>query len=299
MEGEGTGIKVCEALGVEVWLPKRHYLSFTNSPYYAHHRLAAIDVYPPRGEHEVLSPIEGKLLLHRVVGGEHILGFRSGDAYVRILHVRPNLNVGETISVGDPLGEVTWSPTFFKWTDPHLHLEIRSRNNFVGARGCARLSVHNDLVSFLRNNVDLGSGPQKYIVDLIMRDRYVVLKPHSGSVLPALTVSTDDALGIMEGGIPYYGHAGVILLRNSADYPVHAGSGVRIKGAVIGQADFTSGPYAHLPIPKGRLHIMLNDNRVYGTAFFIGAPFVKVIPSDWRDLALSEGDTVELRLQTS
>ncbi len=297
VRGSNTAIKVCEALGIEVRLLKHHYLSFTNSPYYAHHRLAAIDIYPPREECEALSPIEGKLLLHKVVGGEHVLGFKSGDAYVRILHVRPHLSVGESVSIGDLLGEVVWSPTFFKWTDPHLHLEIRSRNSFIGARGGIELSIHNDLVSFLRNNVNLGLSPQRYVVDSIVRDRYVILKPYSGGILPALTVSTGNALGVMEGGVPHYGHAGVILLHSGVDHPACVGSSVTVNDVVIGQVDFTSGPYAHVSIPKRRFRLTLNGNHVYGAAFFIGASLVKVIPSDWRNFALSEGDVVTLCFQ--
>lgn len=297
--GGSTGIKACEALGIEVWLLKRHYLSFTNSPYYAHHRLAAIDIYPPRGEREALSPIEGKLLFHKVIGGEHVLGFKSGDAYVRILHVKPHLNVGESVYVGDPLGELVWSPTFFRWTDPHLHLEVRSSGSFVGARGGVKLSVQSDLVNFLRNNMRLDPEQQRYVVDLVVRDKYVILKPCSGKActLPALIAGIGSSLGVMEGGIPHYGHAGIILLRGHG-CPICAGSSVLVNQAVAGRVDFASGPYVHVMLSR-RLHPVLNGVRVHGVAFFIGASFVKVIPSDWRDLTLSEGDSVVLCFQES
>jgi len=290
-------IRVCGALGVEVWLPKNHYLSFTNSPYYAHHRLSAIDIYPPRGEREVLSPIEGKLLLHKIVGGEHVLGFESGDAYVRILHVKPYLSVGESVSIGDLLGEVVWSPTFFRWTDPHLHLEVRPTNSFIGARGCVKLSIYDDLVNFLRNNVDLSSGPHGYVVDSILRGKYVVLKPRSASTLPSLAVSVGNVLGVMEGGIPHYGHAGIILLHDSADHQVRVGSCVAVNDVIVGRVDFASEPYVHVMMPERGLYLTLNGSHVYGTAFFIGASFAKVIPSNWRRLALNEGDVASLCFQ--
>ncbi len=299
--GGSTGIKACEALGIEVWLPKRHYLSFTNSPYYAHHRLAAIDIYPPRGEREALSPIEGKLLFHKVIGGEHVLGFKSGDAYVRILHVKPYLNAGESVYVGDPLGELVWSPTFLRWTDPHLHLEVRSSESFVGARGGVKLSIRGDLVNFLRNNMRLDLvQQQRYVVDLVVRDKYVILKPCSGKVctLPALIADIGNSLGVMEGGIPHYGHAGIILLCSHGCGPISAGSSVLVNQAVAGQVDFSSGPYVHVVLSR-RLRPVLNGVRVHGVAFFIGASFVKVIPNNWCDLTLSEGDLVVLCFQES
>ena len=297
--GGSTGIKACEALGVEVWLLKRHYLSFTNSPYYAHHRLAAIDIYPPRGEREALSPIEGKLLFHKVIGGEHVLGFKSGDAYVRILHVKPYLNVGESVYVGDPLGELVWSPTFFVWTDPHIHLEVRPSESFVRAKGGVKLSIQRDLVNFLRSHVCLDLKlQQKYVVDLVVRGKYVVLKPCSGKAhaLPVLIAGVSDSLGVMEGGVPHYGHAGIILLRGRGCYPLRVGSGVLVNDVVAGQVDFASSPYVHAVLSRG-LHPVLNGVRVHGVAFFIGASFVKVIPRDWRDFTLSEGDSVVLCFQ--
>ncbi len=236
--------------------------------------------------------------MHKVVGGEHVLGFKSGNAYVRILHVRPHLRVGETVSVGDPLGEVAWSPTFFRWTDPHLHIEIRLRGSFIGARGGAKLSIHNDLVRFIRNNVNPGSSLREYIVDLIVKGRYVILKPCPRGASSALVVGVGNALGVMEGGVPHYGHAGVILPYGSADRPVaYVGSSVTVNDITIGQVDFTSGPYVHAVIPKEGCYLTLNGSHVYGAAFFIGADFVKVIPRDWRSLALSEGDVVTLCFQ--
>jgi len=291
------GIKVCEALGVEVRLPRRHYLSFTNSPYYAHYRLSAIDVYPPRDEQEVLSPIEGRLIFHKVIGGEHVLGLESGNAYVRILHVKPYLRVGEPVSVEDPLGEAVWSPTFFKWTDPHIHLEVRKYREFAGARGCVKLTIHQDLVSYLKDCLGVCSGPREYVVDSIITGRYVILKPRPGSMPALLVTNVGNASGVMEGGIPHYGHAGMILCGRADS--VNSGSDVVLNNTVIGQVDFTSGHYAHVSPLRSELNLTLNEARVYGVSFFIGASFIKVIPGSWRDLAVGEGDVASLTFRGS
>jgi len=115
-------------------VPSHYHFTFTNSPYYAHLHLSAIDIYPPIGERDFLSPFDGELLFYRGFR-EHICGFGVGRYFVRVLHMEPVVKIGEEISVGDLLGKLQWSPTFRRWTDYHAHIEVRARPEFMRARG--------------------------------------------------------------------------------------------------------------------------------------------------------------------
>jgi len=125
----------------------RRYPRFSlyNSPYVAHERGCAIDLYPDAdapgrptpGTTAAPSPVAGEVLETRTVAvpskpyaaaHDHLLLVDTGAVVARILHVDPTVAAGDTVAVGDSLGTLVRSGFFAPWVDDHIHLEFREHD---------------------------------------------------------------------------------------------------------------------------------------------------------------------------
>ena len=124
-------------------------ISLYNSPYPAHDRGCAIDLYPESDE--ARSPVAGTILETRTVrcppkpyavGSDHLILIDCGDVVARVLHVDPAVEAGDTVDVGDELGTLVRSGFFGRWVDNHIHLGFRSpEQNLRRASGSLRLKL--------------------------------------------------------------------------------------------------------------------------------------------------------------
>ena len=143
----------------------REYRRFSlyNSPYPAHDRGCAIDLYSADAEGR--SPVAGEIVETRTVrappqpyaADEEFLvvvdvdvdrtglrvDARTGEGLVaRILHVRPRVTPGDVVDVGDPLGRLIRSGFFAPWVGNHVHLGFRRADqNHLRAGGSLPLGV--------------------------------------------------------------------------------------------------------------------------------------------------------------
>ena len=106
--------------------------SLYNSPYPAHDRGCGIDLYPP--SNRGVAPVAGEVLATRTVrcpdrpyavDHDHLIVIDTGDRLARVLHVEPAVEPGESVAVGEPLGQTVRSGFFGRWVDDHVHLEFR------------------------------------------------------------------------------------------------------------------------------------------------------------------------------
>jgi len=147
----------------------REYRRFSlyNSPYPAHDRGCAIDLYPAgnRG----LSPVAGEILETRTVRappkpyaadeeflilvdvdpdrtGVRIDGSADEGVVARILHVRPRVSPGDVVDVGDSLGPMVRSGFFAPWVGNHVHVGFRRPDqNLLRAGGSLPLEAGVDV----------------------------------------------------------------------------------------------------------------------------------------------------------
>ncbi|WP_048078948.1 hypothetical protein [Desulfurococcus mucosus] len=264
-----------------------HYFSFTNSPYYSHRVLGAVDIYPPRGSLEVASPFTGRLIYYRVIGGEHVAGFEIGNGlYVRVLHVKPYVELGGEVEAGGILGECTHSPTFREWTDPHVHVEVREKPEFLRARGCVRLTPGRGVVEAA--STALAACASSIIegrVALVEKNRYILIEPPGCRGLSPVVVKVNGALGFLEGGVPHYGHGGVVVGQPGGE------GEVRLQEATIGRVVEASGSLLHFTTTG--IGFKLSDGaRLIGLGVYLNSRYVKAIPVDWATVSLNEGDHV-------
>ncbi|QZP36322.1 hypothetical protein [Halobaculum magnesiiphilum] len=115
-------------------LARYRKFSLYNSPYPAHDRACAVDLYP--ASNVGASPVAGEVLDTRTVGcpdreyavdRDHLIVIDAGDRIARVLHVDPAVEAGDEVTVGDPLGEMVRSGFFGRWVDNHVHLEFRDQ----------------------------------------------------------------------------------------------------------------------------------------------------------------------------
>jgi hypothetical protein len=147
----------------------RRYRRFSlyNSPYPAHDRACAVDLYPDPVANEGVSPVAGTVLETRTVrcpdreyavDHDHLIlldvaegqvetdgvighGAGVGDAddaadlVARILHVDPHVDPGDKIAAGDSLGPMVRSGFFGPWVDNHVHLGFRRADQHLQRAG--------------------------------------------------------------------------------------------------------------------------------------------------------------------
>ena len=206
----------------------RQYVSLTcyNSPYPAHDRGRAVDLYPARG---VPSPVAGEVVGHRRVRApsrphaeahDHLLVVDTGDHLARLLHVEPSVALGDAIAVGDDLGRLVRSGYFAPWVDDHLHLGFRPPGaDPVRATGSLPIELDIDPLAVAWDGVGT-------VVEV--GETHVVLDapahPAPGERFAGLA---SDGGPVLDGGLPHYAGAGIA---GGGDGPVS------LLGRVVGEA---------------------------------------------------------------
>ncbi len=217
-----------------------------NSPYVAHDRGRAVDLYPPAGR--APSPVAGTVLDRRTVETpsrpyaapeDHLLlieteapQYRLADgrqAVARIMHVDPAVAVGEHVSVGDPLGRPVRSGFFAPWVDNHLHVGFRGPDaDLLRASGSLPVSLDIEVEPLAWD----GTGTVREV-----GETFVVLDA------PAHPAPGDRFVGIgtagagiaLDGGLPHFDRGGTF--GRSADR-------VTVLGAALERDDDGTFPWA-------------------------------------------------------
>ncbi|MFW9850762.1 MAG: hypothetical protein ACFFF4_16670, partial [Candidatus Thorarchaeota archaeon] len=134
------------ANGIGIAIPDDASLSFHNSPYIGHRNQSSVDIYPAHEDWSgsAFSPVDGKVVrTQQIKMGkprrfkteefDHAIGIQPIDneeSIVRILHCRPTIQTGDTISMGEEIGSLLRSRYFNFWTSPHYHVEVLNSQDF-------------------------------------------------------------------------------------------------------------------------------------------------------------------------
>lgn len=203
--------------------------SLYNSPYAAHDRGCAIDLYPADNRGRGLSPVAGEVVDTRTVrvpdrpyavAEDHLVLIDTGESVARVLHVDPAVSPGDRIGVGDSLGEMVRSGFFGPWVDNHVHLGFREPDaNPYRAAGS------------LPVDIDVAVRPLDWDGTGVVREAgetYVVLdEPRHPNPGTWAGLTAGPGL-VLDGGCPHYDGGGVLP---GADGPVS------LAGSRIGVAD--------------------------------------------------------------
>jgi hypothetical protein len=203
--------------------------SLFNSPYTAHDRGCAIDLYPE--SNRGCSPVAGVVRDTRTVRApsrpyavaeDHLILIDTGDHVARILHVDPAVEAGDRVVVGEPLGEMVRSGFFGPWVDNHVHLGFRDPDTNP-YRAAGSLPVEVD-VSVVPLDWD-GIGTVREAGDTsVVLDQPAHPDPGTWAGLRAAPGA------VLDGGCPHYEGGGVLP---APDDPTP----VSVAGGRVGVAD--------------------------------------------------------------
>ena len=249
--------------------------SLYNSPFPAHDEGCAIDLYP---ETETApSPVAGEVVDTRTVGApskpyaaehDHLILIDTGTHVARILHVEPSVEPGDSVAVGDALGELVRAGFFAPWVPNHLHLGFRQYgDNPYRASGSLPVSVEPTVKPVPWD----GTGT---VVDA--GETWVRLDEPAHPDPGASFVGLGSDGGVLDGGFPHYQGGGLL---DSGEQAELAGTTVgTVSGRTVSWEDCT---------------VYANGNPITGLALFCARDRfgIKLVG---REIDLAVGDAVEV-----
>ena len=188
--------------------------SLYNSPFVAHDHGCAIDCYPGDEWHPVEtapSPVAGEVMETKAVTAppqpyaaekDYLLLVDTGDYVARLLHVKPGVDAGDEIAVGDPLGELVRAGFFAPWVPNHIHLGFRERDaNPYRASGSLPIDVAVDVTPVAWD----GTGT---VADRGETWAWLDTPAHPDPGESFAGIESDG--GVLDGGFPHYDGGGLL-----------------------------------------------------------------------------------------
>ncbi|MDI6917112.1 MAG: hypothetical protein QMC80_04875 [Thermoplasmatales archaeon] len=197
--------------------------SFFNSPYPAHKQGKAVDIYSS------LSPVDGRVKKIIKLSHDYVILIECSEnpeIFAKILHIKPCVKADEKLCVGDQLGSFIRSKFFDPWTDNHLHLELRKKDDPVRARGGYRLidvKKTETQPGKIKMNVRIESISNNYITASLSEKHFtkagkfyglkyknsIMCDGKSQRDFPSI-LGKAKGFSVICGGIPHYGFGGIL-----------------------------------------------------------------------------------------
>lgn len=228
--------------------------SLYNSPYPAHDRGRAIDLYPSEG---APSPVAGEVLDVRTVRAppkpyspehDHLILVDCGDVVARVLHVDPVVSPGDRVGIGDSLGTTVRAGFFAPWVDDHIHLGFRTPDaDPYRASGSVPVELDCDVTPVAWD----GTGRVNAV-----GETFVVLDspahPAPGECFAG--IAADSGETALDGGLPHYEGGGALA---GSEGPIS------LLGERIGVADGRD-------VQWDPIEVCANDEPITGISLFAG-----------------------------
>lgn len=172
---------------IRLMAPDDAMLSFFKSPFAAHETGSAVDIAYEDFSEGALSPVDGVVVDIRKFNTptpfknrdfkEYLTAIRCGEFIVKILHVKPDVEIGERIRCGEEFGTFIKSGYFYFWNFSHLHVEIRMPDDYLRASNNMPLDIPVGAVSSPKDNVGVGvNGVFEFCGEVVFSDeRYALV----------------------------------------------------------------------------------------------------------------------------
>ncbi|WP_135305787.1 hypothetical protein [Haloarcula amylovorans] len=195
----------------------RYYrFSLYNSPFDAHGGGCAIDLYP-EGQ-RAPSPVAGEVVDTKQVRAppkpyaaesDYLILIDTGEYVARLLHVKPSVEPGEPVAVGDDLGELVRAGFFAPWVPNHVHLGFRAPDaNPYRAAGSLPISVGVSVEPLAWDGTGTVVEAGETWARLDSPEH-----PTPGERFAGIANEGGDggaAAGVLDGGLPHYDGGGVL-----------------------------------------------------------------------------------------
>ena len=193
------------------------YRRFTlyNSPFVAHDKGCAIDLYP--SEESAPSPVSGTVVDTRKVRAppkpyadpfDYLILIDTGSHIARLLHVKPTVEPGEAVSVGESIGTLVRAGFFAPWVPNHIHLGFRPYEaNPYRASGSLPLEVDTEVQPLPWD----GTGT---VIET--GETWARLDSPAHPAPGEAFVGLESDGGVLDGGFPHYEYGGLLGVGTSA-----------------------------------------------------------------------------------
>ncbi|MDS0293884.1 hypothetical protein [Halogeometricum luteum] len=273
----------------------RRYRRFSlyNSPYPAHDRGRAVDLYP--ATNEGLSPVAGEVLETRTVRAppkpyahesEYLILVDAGDYVARILHVEPAVEAGDRVEAGDSLGPMVRSGFFAPWVANHVHVGFRRHDQNL-RRASGSLPVVADVA--VEPLAWDGTGT---VVEAAETYALLDAPDHPAPGEAFAGIAADDGR-VLDGGFAHYAGGGVLTRGDGASWRTGESDGldpVSFLGHPIGEATGRD-------VAWRDIEVLANGERITGLSLFaaVDPEFGAKLVCPGREFAVGEEVRVEVR----
>lgn len=300
---------MAEVGGVDIYAPRDGFISYFNSPYYAHHKATGLDIYSRDLDYNVaLSPVAGhvmkiysftppkKLFLKHHNPEQLIILSSNGHqpCFIRLLHINSTVKVGDSISVGDELGTLIRSGFFNYWTDPHIHIDVRQHGNLLRAKGSLPLTPKTKNLH-TANNPNHPFFPGYDLTVVKAKREYILAHTQNTSHISGVYGFVGRVAatpGLLDAGLPHYSYGGI----HFTNYPsISLGTPINIGSHIIGTITHVSPHYALFKTSP--LNIYLNGQKIRGLSLYLylnNQKLIKIIPWSPGTIPLKKGDGAQL-----
>lgn len=294
--------------GLYICCQQSSQVSFFNSPWFAHRKGLAIDIYNGYFGTEALSPVNGTVFAIRRFQSPKSKYFESSpwewamllnpfdneSVCFKLLHVEPIVEEGEEVKIGTPIGKYIRNGYFEPWTGPHVHLEIRRKKPSLNTMYRASGALHFE--SLIEPEADL--DPAQELVGQVQQvDTHFISVEFGREVKHSWTgfsAKVRSNLCLIDGGFVYYNGFGGILGNTRKFF---LGAPITIESRIIGYIMRIIGPKRAIA-QFLRIWISVNNKRVMGLS--LGTSFVtkqlKIVDRNLNQLDLKEGDEVTIKI---
>ncbi len=308
---------IVETDDLQVSIPRTSHFTVGTSPYYAHQHALGIDIYHSLflDNYEVLSPISGEILKVKTliapkpkfVGGidkDYLILVKNPqnpEITYKILHVKSDdIQVGDQIKIGDPLGTTIRNGYFAKWSSPHLHLEVRPSHDAIRASGGRPFSLafkkrknksYKKYGKFQEISIKIQSIFPEFLLGNFSEDLYKKIDPICG-----VKVSINQMEYVLDGGMPHYKTGTIISshkLIKEIDHSIYLGN------YKIGKLNKSRGHFGFFKFDSS-LKFLLNDQKIRGISLYLAnfTPLIKIIPFSDGQTNLDTNSTARLTIIT-
>ena len=281
--------------------PDNAAVSFFKSPFAAHETGSAVDIAYGDFGSPASSPVDGVIVDIREFKTptpfrdrnfkDYLTAVRCGEFVVRILHVKPDLGIGDHVYTGEDFGTFIRSGYFYFWNFSHLHVEVRMPDDYLRATSNMPLDIPVGVVRRTRGGcADVDSGIFDFTGEVVFSDRRYAL-------IDCPDYSTDGHFNgysvggfLLDGFIP------------TRDHALHRFGLVGKNQNALPFDCFKSTSNSHLVHSSGvNMRVFDRENRpldVAGASFilFFGKPLIKLIPTGYGEHLPQCGDVVRVQM---
>ena len=287
---------------IRLMAPDNTAVSFFKSPFRAHETGSAVDIAYGDFGSPASSPVDGVIVDIREFETptpfrdrsfkDYLTAVRCGRLIVRILHVKPDLGIGDRVHTGENFGTFIRSGYFYFWNFSHLHVEVRMPDDYLRATSNMPLNIPVGVVRpAFSGSVDVDSDIFDFTGEVVFSNKRYAL-------VDCPDYSTDGHFNgysvggfLLDGFIP------------ARDHALHR-FGLVGKNRGAPRFDcFKSIGNSHLVYSSGvNLGVFDRENRtldVAGASFilFFGKPLIKLVPTEYSSEHLPQcGDVVSVQM---